>query len=117
MLTPMHPVRYLNNVPQKWSTFEGLLNTVARWKLLGEQLWQGVRAPLGELTCNQCSKGLKDDKSLYNDSNFACAYTAQGTLHETVHTTTPVYLSGTLGNMPTRSVFRGRCHCCLICAH
>ena len=27
------------------------------------------------------------------------------------------YLSGTLGNMPTRSVFRGRCHCCLICAH
>ena len=27
--------------------------------------------------------------------------------------TTP-YLSGTLGFMPTRSVFRGRCHCCLI---
>ena len=79
MLTPMHPVTYLNNVPRKWSTFEALLNTVARWKLLGEQLWHVVRAPLGELTCDQCSKGLKgDDKSLRNDPNFACAYITQG---------------------------------------
>ena len=26
------------------------------------------------------------------------------------------YLSGTSDFVPTRSVFRGRCHCCLICA-
>ena len=26
------------------------------------------------------------------------------------------HLSGTPGFMPTRSVFRGQCHCCLICA-
>ena len=31
-------------------------------KLLGEELWQGVRAHLGELTCMQCSNRLTEDK-------------------------------------------------------
>ena len=48
------------------------------WKVLGEELWQGVRAPLGGLTCNRCSIGLKDDKVMHNDPKFVCGYTAQG---------------------------------------
>ena len=59
-----HRVRNLNNSSRKWSIFEALVNTVLWCRLLGEELWQGVRAPLGELTCNQCSNGLKDDESL-----------------------------------------------------
>ena len=47
---------------RKWSTFEALVDPVHWWKLLGEELRQGVRAPLGELTCNQRSNRLKDDK-------------------------------------------------------
>ena len=27
------------------------------------------------------------------------------------------YLLGAAGFMPTQWVFKGRCHCCLICAH
>ena len=45
--------------------------------LLEEELWQGVRAPLRELTCNQCSTRLKDDKVLHKNPNFACGYIAQ----------------------------------------
>ena len=58
-------------------TFEALVNAVPWWKLLGEELWQGARAPLGELTCNQCSNRLKDDKLLHTNLSFACGYTAQ----------------------------------------
>ena len=29
---------------------------------MGEELWQGVRAPLGELTCKQSSNRLKENK-------------------------------------------------------
>ena len=47
-----HRVRYLNKCSRKWSPFEALVNTVPWWKLLGEEVWQVVRAPLGELTCN-----------------------------------------------------------------
>ena len=36
-----------------------------------------VKAHLGELTCNQCSNRLNDDKSLHTNPNFACGYTAQ----------------------------------------
>ena len=43
----------------------------------GEELWQGVRAPLGELTCDQHGNGLKDDKLLHTNPNFARGYTAQ----------------------------------------
>ena len=57
-----HRLRYLNNFSRKWSAFEVLVNTVPWWRLLGEELWQGVGGPLGELTCNQCSNRLKDDK-------------------------------------------------------
>ena len=39
-----HRVRYLNTFSRKWSTFEALVNTVPWWRLLGEELWQGVRA-------------------------------------------------------------------------
>ena len=72
-----HRVNYLNNFSRKWSTFEALVNAVPWWKLLGEELWQGVRAPLGELTCDQGSNRLKDDKVLHSNPNFACGYTAQ----------------------------------------
>ena len=41
--------------------FETLVNIVPRWKLPGQMLWQGVRAPLGELTCNQCSNSTASD--------------------------------------------------------
>ena len=34
---------------------------------------QGARAPLGALTCNQCSNRLKDDKLLHINLNFAVA--------------------------------------------
>ena len=47
-----HRVRYLNNFSRKWSTFEALVNTAPCWKLQGEEWWQDVRAPLGELTYN-----------------------------------------------------------------
>ena len=58
-----HRVRYLSNFSRKWSTFEAPVNTVPWWRLLREELWQGVRAPpLGKLTCNQCSNRLKEDK-------------------------------------------------------
>ena len=52
-----HRVGYLNlnNFSRKWSTFEALVNAVPWWGLLGEELRQGVRAPLGELPCKQCS--------------------------------------------------------------
>ena len=60
----MHCIGYLNIV-------------VPWWKLLGEELWQGVRAPLGELTYNRCGNRLKDDKLLHTNPNFACGYTAQ----------------------------------------
>ena len=46
-------------------------------EVAGEELWQGVRAPLGELTSNRCSNRLKDDKSLCTDPDCACGYTAQ----------------------------------------
>ena len=72
-----HRVRYLNNFSRKWSTFEALVNTVLWWKLLGEELWQGVRAPLGELTGNWCSNRLKDHNLLCTDPDCACGYTAQ----------------------------------------
>ena len=61
-----------DNFSGKWSPFEALVHTVPWWKLLGEELWQGVRAPLGELTC---SNKLKDDKSLHINPNFASGYT------------------------------------------
>ena len=38
--------------------FEALVIIVPWWKLRGEEVWQGVRAPLGEFTCNQCSNRL-----------------------------------------------------------
>ena len=57
-----HRVRYLNSFSRKWSTFEALVHTVPWWRLLEEELWQGVRAPLGEPTCKQCSNRLKEDK-------------------------------------------------------
>ena len=69
--------RYLNNFSRKWSTFEALANTGPWWKLLAEELWQGVRPPLGELTCNQCSNRLKDNKLLQTNPNCACGYAAQ----------------------------------------
>ena len=49
-----HRVRYLNTFSRKWATFEALVNIVPWWQLLiaGGRGWQGVRAPLGELTCN-----------------------------------------------------------------
>ena len=68
-----HRVGYLNRLSRKWSTFEALVSTA----LLGKELWQGVRAPWGELTCNQCSNTMKDDKLLHTNPNFACGYTAQ----------------------------------------
>ena len=58
----MHRVRYLNNFSRKWSTFEALVNTIPWWKMLGEESWPGAWAPMGELTCNQCSHRLKEDK-------------------------------------------------------
>ena len=67
----------LNNLSGKWSTAETLVNTVPWWKLLGEELWQGVGPPLGELSCNQGSHWLKDYKSLHTNPYFACGYTAQ----------------------------------------
>ena len=36
-----------------------------------------MRAPLGELTCNQRSNMLQDDESLRTDPNVACGYSAQ----------------------------------------
>ena len=73
-----HCIRYLNNFSGKWSTFEALVNTVLWWRLLGEESWQGVGpAPLGELTCNQCSNRLKHGKSLHTNPGVACGYTAQ----------------------------------------
>jgi hypothetical protein len=50
----VHRIRYLNNFSRKLSNFEALANTVPWWRLLGEELWQGVRGLLGELTCKQC---------------------------------------------------------------
>ena len=72
-----HRVRYLNDFSRKGSAFEALVNTVPWWRLLGEELWHGMRAPLSELTCNRCSDRLKGDKSLHTKPNFACSYTAQ----------------------------------------
>ena len=57
-----HCVRYLNNFSWKRATFEPLVNTVPWWRLLGEELWQGVRAPFGELKCIQCSNRLTEHK-------------------------------------------------------
>ena len=37
-----------------------------------EEVWRGVRAPLGEL-----SNRLKDDKLIHTNPNFACGYIAQ----------------------------------------
>ena len=56
-----HCVGYLSNFCRKWSTSEALVNTAPWWRLLGEQLWQCGRAPLGDLTCNQRSSRLKED--------------------------------------------------------
>ena len=64
-----HRVRYLNNFSRKWSIFEALGNTIPWWKLLG--------GTLGELTWNQCSSRLKDDKVLHTNPYFACGYTTQ----------------------------------------
>ena len=50
--------------------------TVPRWKLLGEQLWQGVQAPLGELTCHRRSKRAERWRIIAHRSPFACGYTA-----------------------------------------
>ena len=36
-----------------------------------------MRAPLGGLTCDQCSTRLKDDTLLHTNPYFACGYTAQ----------------------------------------
>ena len=52
------------------------MSTVPWWKVLGEQVWQGVRAPLGQPTCPRCSKGLKHDTPLRTNPGFACGYTA-----------------------------------------
>ena len=57
-----HRIRDLNHFSRKWSNFEALVHTVPWWRLLGEEVWQGVRAPLGELTCHQCSGGPREDK-------------------------------------------------------
>ena len=57
-----HSARYLNNFSRKWATLEDLANTVPWWRLLREELWQGVRAPLGKVTCKQCSNTLKENK-------------------------------------------------------
>ena len=40
-----HRVRYLNIFSRKWSPFEARVSTIPWWRLLGEELWQGVRAP------------------------------------------------------------------------
>ena len=65
-------VRHLNTFARQWSTFEALANTVPWWGLLNvANLWQGVRPPLGELTCNRCSDRPKDDKLLRANPNFA----------------------------------------------
>ena len=58
-----HRVRCLNNFCRRWSTFEALVNTVPWYKLLGEELLQSVRVPLGELTRTLCSRRLKEDNS------------------------------------------------------
>ena len=73
----MHHVKNLNSFYRKWSTVEALANTVPCWKLLGEELWQDVRAPLGKLSCNQCSNRLKDDKLVHANPNLACGDTDQ----------------------------------------
>ena len=65
-----HRVRDLNDFSGKWSTVQPLVHTVPGWRLLGEELWQGVRAPLGVLTCNRCSNRLKDDKLLRTNPYF-----------------------------------------------
>ena len=72
--------RYLNNFSRKWSIFEDLVNAVPWWKLLGEEVWQGVRAPWGELTCNRCSNRLKDDKSLHTRPSLHAATLPQSLL-------------------------------------
>ena len=72
-----HHIRYLNNSSRKCTTSEAIVNAVPWWKLLGEEPWQGVRAPLGELTYNQCSNRLKDAKLLHTSPYFVCGYTAQ----------------------------------------
>ena len=66
-------VHRVNNFSREWSTFKALANTVPWWKWLGEELWQGVRAPLGHmpLTCSQCSNRPKDDKLLHTNPNLA----------------------------------------------
>ena len=35
---------------------------------------EDVRAPLGELTCNQCINVPKDDRLLYISPSFACGW-------------------------------------------
>ena len=65
------------NFSRKWSTFEALVDIVPWWRLVAEELWQGVRAPLGELSCHQCSTRLRDDEVLHTNPNFACGSTAQ----------------------------------------
>ena len=58
-----HRVGYLNNFSGKCSAFETLVKTVPWRRLPGEELWQGVRAPLGERTCDQRGNGRKEDES------------------------------------------------------
>ena len=50
-----HRIRHLDNFYRKWSPFVALVNSVPWRKLLGEEFWQGLRARLGKLTCNQRS--------------------------------------------------------------
>ena len=66
-------VGYLNTFSRKWSAFKALVRTAPGWGLLREEVWEGV----GEHTCNRCSIGLQEDKSLHPNPNFACGYTAQ----------------------------------------
>ena len=45
----VHRVEYFNSLSKNWSTFEALLDTVPWWRSWAEELWQGVRGPMGVL--------------------------------------------------------------------
>ena len=52
-----HYVRYLNKFSRKWSTLEAIVNTVPWWRLLGEELWQGVRPPWASSNATSAATG------------------------------------------------------------
>ena len=66
-----HRIRYFNNFSRK--PLKPLQILYLGGSCWGKRYGGDVRAPLRELTCNQCSNGMKDDKSLHTNPHLHVA--------------------------------------------